>query len=89
MWTDTFDAQAYVDFLIGTMQIVTRKESWGVDWASDRQVPPAYAGVDPLATHAIELKCDSASMYKIRAYLIVYAVVMKFHAESSMGEPKT
>jgi len=35
---DSLDPKAYVDFLIGTMQIVTRKESWGIDWASDNQV---------------------------------------------------
>ena len=38
LWTDSLEPQAYVDFLIGTMKIVTRKEPWGIDWASDRAV---------------------------------------------------
>ena len=43
---DSLDPKAYVDFLIGTMQIVTRKESWGIDWASDNQVRSRARGAE-------------------------------------------
>ena len=45
---DSLDPKAYVDFLIGTMQIVTRKESWGIDWASDNQVRSRARGAEAM-----------------------------------------
>ena len=42
LWTDTTAPKAYVDFLFGAMDMITRRTRDGVDWASDREVIKAH-----------------------------------------------